>query len=193
MGKEEQPSMKQLGGSYNSPLISRIIRSIIRAILLIITISVLTPIFIPIISFFYFASKPMQKQEFNGMTFYQLMGWEKETFTVMAQEYNQTHPGHKSVEGNCFFSHILIFPISYVISGFYALAGIYPDLQKYINANDLQSGAVIKNVTWPNFLSVWWRNFEYGIWYNIEHSGGFTPIYCRLPIPLPANKTDISK
>jgi hypothetical protein len=44
------------------------------------------------------------------------------------------------------------------------VAGIYPDLQRHVNPQDLREGIVPEEVDWLTILQVWWETNEKYIW-----------------------------
>ena len=162
----------------------RLIAGAFKAVLLVLVIAILTPI----VFFAWRASQPMQMKEFNGLTFYQVMTWEKTAYARLAQQYDRAHPGKNPVDGQCYTTDVAFVPLRYALAGWYALAGIYPGLQKYISPSDIHNGAVAQDVTWLTFLPTWWKNFEKSFWSGIIYSQTGFAHWCRLPLPLPPGR-----
>ena len=150
-----------------------------------IILAVLVVILTPIAYLAWRAAQPMKTQEFNGLTFNQFMAWKKKIYAQDAQKYDRAHPTHRPVDGECYEVDMAIVPLQGLLSGFYTLAGIYPDLQKFIRPEDIREGAVTQRVTWFSFLPVWWKNFEFEIWWGEKGRAYRIAYWCDLPEYIP--------
>jgi hypothetical protein len=139
---------------------------------------------VPLAYFVWRASQPMEMPQFGGLTYYQLLNKRRQAYTDLAREYQAGHPDQEVNFGACFPPEVAIQVIGAIpTAGFYALAGIYPQLQRYVNPGDLRQGFVSKNVNWSGFPLAWWTAFEKLVWGMITHSPHGPVPYCRISPP----------
>lgn len=138
----------------------------------------------PLAFFAWRASQPMDRQEFRVMAYYQLLAERQADYAELATAYLASHPQVDVKDGMCFGVELFVeLAISLPGSGFYTLAGLYPDLQRYVNPLDVQRGYIPDNVTYANFLPTWWDTFELFIWHLIKHAPHGPVAYCRIAVP----------
>lgn len=159
-----------------------ILFKLIQAGLLLLFVAALTPA----AWFAWRASQPMERAEFNGLSYYQYLQWRKEAYHQLAETYQANHPGETVRFGMCFQNEtFLTISTGLPWTGFYTLAGIYPKhLEKYVNQNDVHLGFVPRTVTWKNFLPTWWQAYENAIWHVASIGSPVT--YCRLEVDVPS-------
>jgi hypothetical protein len=138
----------------------------------------------PLALFAWRASQPMYSQEFRAMSFFHLLAERQAAYAELATKYQASHPNVDVKPGMCFGVEVFVeFAVSLPGSGFYTLAGLYPDLQRYVNPLDVQRGYIPDNVTYANFLTTWWDTFELFIWQLIKHAPHGPVAYCRIAVP----------
>jgi len=141
-------------------------------------------LFTPLAYFAWRASQPMYSQEFRAMAYYQLLAERQAAYAELATTYQESHPNVDVKPGMCFGVEVFVeFAVSLPGSGFYTLAGLYPDLQRHVNPLDVQRGYIPDNVTYANFLPTWWDTFELFIWHLIKHAPHGPVAYCRIAVP----------
>jgi len=161
--------------------IARFIQSVLDAVFRIMLVIIMMMIFTPPAYFFWRASQPMVLLEFRGLTYYQFMHERRQAYVNMAQEYQANHPDQQVDYKNCFVPELTVQVVGgFPNAGFYALAGMYPDLEKNVNFKDIQKGYLPEEATWASFLTAWWETYEKLVLGMAEHSS-FAPVpYCRI-------------
>lgn len=161
-------------------IVSTIFSVFIKLLLGMLAIVLITP---PAL-FAWRASQPMYSQEFRAMSYFQLLAERQAAYAELATKYQVSHPQVDVKDGMCFGVELFVeLAISLPGSGFYTLAGLYPDLQRYVNPLDVQRGYIPDNVTNANFLQTWWDTFELFIWHLIKHAPHGPVAYCRIGVP----------
>ena len=136
---------------------------------------------IPIIYIAWRANQPMELPQFDGRTYFELLGERRRAYDDLAQQYRTSHPNREIRDGVCFLTELGIEIVGGIpSSGFYALAGIYPRLQSNVDTRDLRNGFVPQDVTWPGFLPAWWETFEKFVWGMVKHAPHGPVPYCRI-------------
>ena len=179
-GTASFPRAKKPHGVWNA--VRFLFGILLRLLALILLIILVTPF----ANFFWHAGQKMALPQFNGLTYYQFMAWEKTAYAQLAGQYDRAHPGGKPVDGQCLAADVVFVPVRYALAGFYALAGIYPGLQNYIDPGDIRDGTVEKGVTWLTFLPTWWDIFEKIVWSGVAAAHHGAASWCHLPLDLPS-------
>jgi hypothetical protein len=156
-------------------VVGKIVTSLIKTILLLLVIAVLTPA----VFFLWRAGKPLKRPEFSGLTFYQYMSWRIETHNIMADAYQTAHPDKNIKTWGCNVGDVAYYLPTFPLSGFYTLAGIYPDLRRFVNPKDYEY--IPTDATLTTFLPSWWTAYEAAMWNHAQADQGGFVVYCRLP------------
>ena len=153
------------------------LKVLFRAILVIIVMMIFTP---P--AYFIWRSvQPMELSQFYGLTYYQFINQRRQAYDEYAQEYQARHPDERVDSKYCFIPELTVQVMgAFPMAGFYTLAGMYPELQQYVNPQDLQQGFLPGEVTWTSFLSTWWETYEKFVWGMVEHAPKAPVPYCRI-------------
>jgi hypothetical protein len=157
----------------------KITSAILKITLLLLILLVLTPIGY----FAWRANQPMDMPEYGGRTFYELLAERRQAYNDLAQAYQTNHPSVEVKKGACFLTEISIELLEIPLSGTYAMAGIYPEMQKSIDPRDIQNGYVPADATWTTILPSSWKTFEMFVWGTIEHAPQGPVPYCRIRPP----------
>ena len=98
----------------------------------------------------------------------------------MAVEYQISHPNAKMGGGldMCYWVDTTSWLITLPQTGFYTLAGVFPNLVKYVTLPDRKY--IPKDVTILTFLPDWWKTYEQSIWYLASTTIEGPVTYCRL-------------
>ena len=130
------------------------------------------------------ASQPMEMPQFNDLSYYQLVKERRQAYIDLAKHYQASNPGQVIHYEDCFLpeSGVQII-VALPTAGFYVLAGMYPDLQKYINPRDIQNGLMPEHATWFGYLPAWWSTFEKFVWGMVIHAPHGPVPYCRVSPP----------
>ncbi len=137
---------------------------------------------VPLVYLAWRAGQPMDMPQFGGLSYYQFMNERRQAYLDLAKQYQANHPDKDAQYGICFYTEVGIEVLAGVpSSGFYTLAGIYPQMESFIDPRDLRKGVVPQNVTWPDFLPAWWMTYERFIWSMVEHAPHGPVQYCRIP------------
>ena len=139
---------------------------------------------IPSIFLAWRASQPMTLPQFNGLSYYQLLSQRRQAYENLAQTYQTRYPSRSINYLTCFVPDTAVQVIGALpMAGFYALAGVQPELKAYVNQSDIHKGLVPEHVTWLEFLPAWWETFEKLVWGMITHTSHGPVPYCRLSPP----------
>jgi hypothetical protein len=142
-------------------------------------------LFVPLAYLAWRASQPMDMPQFDGLTYYQLLDKRRQDYIDLAKQYQASHPDKDVSYLNCFLPELGVQLIGALPNaGLYALAGVYPDLRKHANPQDLRKGFVPEGVTWLTFLPAWWGTYEKFVWWMAEHSPHGPVPYCRIAHPI---------
>jgi len=161
-------------------MIGRSIRLVFKAA----SIALILALLAPLVYFVWRANQPMEMPQFGGLTYYQLLNKRRQAYAELARQYQASHSGKEVNFGACFFPEVVIQVVGAIPgAAFYTLAGIYPELQRYVAPRDLRQGFVSKNVTWSGFPLAWWMAFEKLVWGMITHSPHGPVPYCRISPP----------
>jgi hypothetical protein len=126
------------------------------------------------------AGQTMDLDQFNGLTYYEFLSWHKLAYQQLTEQYRITNPG-KAADTPCYGIELGVSVLARLpISGFYALAGIYPELQRFIDQSDFQAGFIQNNVSWSSFFSAWWYSYENLVWSGSESNQHNPVVYCRI-------------
>jgi hypothetical protein len=127
------------------------------------------------------AGQPMDLPQFKGLTYYEYLHWRKSALHQMAVDYQAALPDKEMGGGldMCYNGEIIgSLTLTSPMTGFYALAGAYPDLQKHIPPRDQKY--VPQDVTFWTFLPAWWKSYEQVTWYLVDSRIHDPVPYCRL-------------
>jgi hypothetical protein len=161
-------------------IFSTVLSALAKALCLILAITLLTPI----TYFAWRAGQSMNRPEFHGFSYYQLLSKRQDAYDQLAQSYQASHPNVEVKTGMCFGVEVFVeVMVGWPHSGFYALAGAFPELKRFVNPWDLQRGYVPKDVTYMNFLPAWWDTFELFLWGLVDHVPHGAVAYCRIAAP----------
>ena len=153
-----------------------------------ILVLMLVTIFVPVGYLAWRADQPMALPQFKGGTYYQYLTWRKDALHQMAVSYKAAHPNAKMGGGldMCYnVDAVMSVSLTLTMTGFYTLAGAYPNLEKYVTSDG--KPFIPKDVTLLTFLPAWWLTFEKVTWYTVSTAVGDPVAYCRLaatPPPL---------
>jgi hypothetical protein len=145
-----------------------------------ILVLLLVTIVVPVGYLAWRADQPMELPQFKGYTYYQYLNWRKNTLHKMAVEYQISHPNAKMGGGldMCYWVDTTSWLITLPQTGFYTLAGVFPNLVKYVTLPDRKY--IPKDVTILTFLPDWWKTYEQSIWYLASTTIEGPVAYCRL-------------
>ena len=160
-----------------------------------ILVLLLVTIVVPVGYLAWRAGQPMDLPQFKGYTYYQYLNWRKDALHQMAVKYQVSHPNAKMGGGLdvCFQDETGVTLLSLPLTGFYTLAGAYPNLEKYVNPRDRKY--IPQDVTFWTFLPNWWQAYEKVVWYMADTSVNTSVAYCRLagtPTAAASNNTAAS-
>jgi hypothetical protein len=132
------------------------------------------------------AGQPMELPQFNGLTYYEYLNWRKGILHQMAVDYQAAHPNAKMGGGLdlCFHTETGMTLLGLPMTGFYILAGAFPNLEKNVPLRDRQY--IPENVTLSTFMPDWWKAYEQGLWYMADSNIHSSVPYCRLAGTPPA-------
>jgi hypothetical protein len=161
-------------------------KTILKIISTGILVLMLVTIFVPVGYLAWRADQPMELPQFKGYTYYQYLNWRKDALHQMAVSYEATHPYAKMGGGldMCYYTEIGTTLLGLPLTGFYTLAGAFPNLVKYVTPQDREN--VPKDVIAWNFLPDWWLTYEKTAWYMAESNSESPVSYCRLAATPPA-------
>jgi len=135
--------------------------------------------------------QPMELAQFNGLTYFEFLSWHKLAYQQLAEQYQATNPG-KVADTPCYGIELGVSVFARLpVSGFYALAGIFPELQRIINQSDIQAGFIQKDVSWSSFFSAWWYSYENLVLSGAESNQHNPVVYCRIQ-PYNPSPADLS-
>jgi hypothetical protein len=157
----------------------KVLSVIMKITLLLLLVLILTPLGY----FAWRAGQPMTMPEYDGMTYYELLTERRQAYDDLAQDYQAGHPNVDVKFGACFSTEIGVELMELPISFFYALASMYPSLQRSIDPRDIQNGYIPDAVTWMNIFPSTWTVFEKFVWGTVEHTPNGPVPYCRVPPP----------
>jgi hypothetical protein len=132
------------------------------------------------------ADQPMALPQFKGLTYYQYLAWRKDAYHQMAVAYRAAYPRVKMGGGldMCYQTDIEVsLAIVMPMTGFYTLAGAFPNLEKYVTTEDRKD--IPKNVTLLTFLPDWWLTYEKIVWYESTLAPEDAVAFCRLQPNVP--------
>jgi hypothetical protein len=161
----------------NGDNIVKAVFNIVGNILLII---VLATVVVPVGYLAWRAGQPMGLPQFNSLTYYKYLDWRKSTLHQMAVDYQVAHPNAKMGGGldMCYRVDATSLLLGLPMTGFYTLAGAFPNLEKYVPPRDRLY--VPQDVPLLAFLPDWWNTYEQYVWY-MASTTVYGPIpYCRL-------------
>jgi hypothetical protein len=146
----------------------------------------LVTFFVPVGYLAWRADQPMALPQFKGYTYYQYLAWRKDAYHQKAIEYHTAYPNVKMSGGldMCFQDDTFVTLLGMPMTGFYTLAGAFPNLVKYVTPED--RGEIPKDVTLLTFLPDWWITFEKTAWYMASTAPETSVSYCRLAATPPA-------
>jgi hypothetical protein len=161
-------------------MLLKVFATIFKTISLLLIAVLLTPL-----AFFAWrAGQPLDRPDFRGLSYIELMTDRQAAYDQLAASYQASHPDVDVKDGMCFSVEAFVEVImSWPGSGFYTLAGAYPELKRYVNPLDLARGYVPEGVTARTFLPTWWETFELFVWHLIDHVPHGPVAYCRIPVP----------
>ncbi len=165
----------------------KLIGSLISAIFKIILFGLVATLITLLAYFAWRANQPMELPQFGGRTYFEWLEIRHASYDDLAQEYRMSHPRQNVKDGICFLSEVGIQLVAAVAnSGFYALAGIYPSLQRFVDPRDRRNGLSPPAISWLQFLPAWWETYEKFVWGMAEHAPQGPVPYCRI---LPQSKS----
>ena len=135
-----------------------------------ILVLLLVTIVVPVGYLAWRADQPMELPQFKGYTYYQYLNWRKDALHQMAVEYQTSHPNAKMGGGLDMCYNVdtqVLFYLLCRMTGFYTLAGAFPNLVKYVTPPDRKY--IPKDVTILTFLPDWWKTYEQYVWYLAIH------------------------
>jgi hypothetical protein len=123
----------------------------------------------------------MDLPAFKGQTYVEWLEKRHDAYKDLANEYQSAHPQKEVKNGICFATEFTMqFAGAIPNSGLYALAGIYPQLQRLVDPRDRRDGLAPQEVSWLTFLPAWWETYEKFIWGMAEHAPQGPVPYCRI-------------
>jgi len=159
-------------------MIMKLIGSLINAAFKIILFGLLATLIAPLAYFAWRANQPMQ---FGGRTYFEWLEIRHASYDHLAGEYRISHPRKNVKDGICFLSEVGIQLVAAVPnSGFYALAGIFPSLQRFVDSRDRRNGLSPPAISWLQFLPAWWETYEKFVWGMATHAPHGPVPYCRI-------------
>ena len=132
------------------------------------------------------AGQPMALPQYNGLTYYQFMRWQKIAYHKLAVDYKAAHPNNPMHGGlDMCFNVALGMDLStrLPVSGIETLAGVFPGLKKVVTPRDWVN--IPQEVTVQTFLPIWWGIFEKLVWSEAEYNPNTSVVYCRLKPDVP--------
>ncbi|MBM3125277.1 MAG: hypothetical protein FJZ87_09400 [Chloroflexi bacterium] len=156
--------------------------TVVKTALKIILAGLILVLIVPLAYLAWRAGQPMDMPQFGGLSYYQFMNERRQAYLDLAKQYQANHPDKDAKYGICFYTEVgLEVFAGFPSSGFYTLAGIYPQLESFVDPRDLRKGSVPRGVTWPGFLPAWWETYEKFVWGMAERSPHVPVPYCRIP------------
>jgi hypothetical protein len=157
------------------------IRSLLKAVFKIFLFGLMAALIMPLGYFAWRANQPMDLPQFGGYTYFEWLELRHAAYDDLAQAYRISHPRQDVKDGICFLSEAGIQLVAVVPnSGFYALAGIYPSLQRLVDPRDRRNGLSPPAISWLQFLPAWWETYEKFVWGMAEHAPQGAVPYCRI-------------
>ena len=163
-------------------IIGKAIGLLFKAILILLVVAIV----LPVGWFAWRAGQPMELPQFNGLSYYQYLSWQKMALHQMAVDYHAAYPNKKMGGGldMCFHVNLGVDLIGGVpIAGLETLAGVFPNIKKIIDPRDWDN--IPQAVTPPTFLPLWWGIFEKLVWSGAEYAPHTFTTYCRLQPNVP--------
>jgi hypothetical protein len=158
-----------------------LIGSLIKAMSKIILFGLLAALITPLAYFVWRANQPMGLPQFGGRTYVEWLEIRHASYEDLAGKYRVSHPREDVKDGICFLSEVGIQLVAAIPnSGFYALAGIYPSLQRFVDPRDRRDGLASPAISWLQFLPAWWETYEKFVWGMAEHAPHGPVPYCRI-------------
>ncbi len=162
-------------------MIIKLIGSLIKAVFKIILFGLVAASITPLAYFAWRANQPMELPQFGRRTYFEWLEIRRASYDDLAGEYRIRHPRQNVKEEICFLSEVGIQLVAAVPnSGFYALAGIYPSLQSFVDPHDRRDGLSPPAISWLQFLPAWWESYEKFVWGMAEHAPQGPVPYCRI-------------
>src|SRR5689334_19848700 len=117
--------------------IAQFIHLFMRVVFKIILVGTILIVAAPFAYFTWRANQPMDLPQFDGRTYLDWLTARHSAYADLAQQYRQSHPKKEVKDEMCFSTELGMQLIAaFPNSGFYALAGLFPSLQSYTNAQD---------------------------------------------------------
>ena len=159
----------------------KLIGSLLKAVFKIILFGLAAALIAPLVYFAWRANRPMELPQFGGSTYLEWLELRHAAYDDLAQEYRISHPRQDVKDGICFLSEAGIQLVAALPNaGFYALAGLYPSLQRFVDPRDRRDGLPPPAISWVQFLPAWWGTYEKFIWGMAEHTPHGPVPYCRI-------------
>lgn len=151
---------------------------------IILILLILAIVLSPMAWFAWRAGQPMDLAQFNGLTYYEFLSWRKLAYQQLAEQYRAANPG-EAADTPCHLIDLVgESTLGFALSGFYTMAGIYPELQQYIPSHDIET--IPQEINWRSFLPSWWGVYEKIIWVEIYHMPSTPVAYCRIQPYIPS-------
>lgn len=163
----------------------KLIKSLLKTVFKIILFVLVVVLIAPLGYFAWRANQPMELPQFDGHTYFEWLEIRHAAYDDLAREYRIRHPRQDVKDGICFLSEAGIQLVAGLPNaGFYALAGLYPSLQRFVDPRDRRDGLAPPAISWVQFLPAWWETYEKFVWGMAEHASHGPVPYCRiLPHP----------
>ena len=159
----------------------KLIGSLINTVIKIILFGLVATMIAPLAFFAWRANQPMELPQFGGHTYIEWLELRHAAYDHLAGEYRMSHPRQNVKDGICFLSEAGIQLVAAVPkAGFYALAGLYPTLQRFVDPRDRRNGLAPPAISWLQFLPAWWATYEKFVWGMAEHTPQGPVPYCRI-------------
>jgi hypothetical protein len=159
----------------------KLIGLLLKTVFKIIMFGLIAILMTPLIYFAWRASQPMELPQFDGRTYFEWLEIRHAAYDDLAQAYRMSHPRQDVKDGICFLSEAGIQLVAaFPYAGFYALAGLYPSLQRFVDLRDRRDGLSPPAISWLQFLPAWWETYEKFVWAMTEHASHGPVPYCRI-------------